>query len=330
MINLPKLREGWAAWLMSARVIGSDGSVVSWYNDEHPGYAYPEIAGLMLSFLGRYRPEEDQLAERIAARLTPSLGPAGGVMRGSTEYVFDSAMVLSGLLAGRQPGDSARSPLQSRLFAFITDRLRGRTGITGSVDDPDRWSHAYGCHLLKTSLAITAYVDEMEQAEQERAWSLLDQLVSDLAPLQTGGRFRIHERSARTYLHAHCYATEGLLCLRERGVGGIDTAIEESAEWLAGVQAAEGGIRAWHDGSTPGGPMHADASAQAIRIWALVDGRRYHANIEAGLAFLHSITHELGGLRYERDSDDVNTWATIFGWQAAEWADEPGSPLEII
>jgi hypothetical protein len=303
---------------------------MSWNNPAHPGYPYPEIGGLMLSYLAMYVPERADLRERITDWVASTLTSSTGVTRHSTEYVFDSAMVLSGLLASKPSGDSSRSELQTRLFSFISDRLTDRQGIIGASDDPDHWSSSYGCHLLKTALAIAAYADGLSDVEQRRASTLLDQLATDLLPLQVAGRFRMHERSQRTYLHSHCYATEGLLCLRDRGFGGFDVAIEESAAWLASVQSQDGGIRAWHDGEEASGAIHSDASAQAVRIWDLVDRDRYAPQIQAGLGMLRSLTDDRGGLRYQPGSDDINTWATIFAWQAGQWSTADGDAQELI
>lgn len=330
MIETALSRQALLAWLTSPHVIRPDGAVMSWHNPAHPGYAYPEIAGLMLSLLGRFAPETRPLRKRIVTHLVAGVTPNGGIARGQNAYAFDTAMVLSGVLADQADVTASTRAMAGRLYSFITAQLARRIGLDGPVQRPSHWSSSFGCHLLKTALAVTAYVERESVDMSRAAWRLLEQLVANLAPLQVEGRFRIHTNSQGTYLHSHCYATEGLLCLRARGFAGLDVAIEESAAWLASIQRPEGGVPAWHDGQDATGEMHADASAQAIRIWQLVDRDHFATAIARGLDFLSGLTAPSGGVRYSPGSEDVNTWASIFAWQAWHWVDHPADALEII
>src|SRR5262245_12513054 len=93
-------RQDSLAWLTSSDVVRYDGSVMSWVNPNHPGYSYPEIAGYMLSYLALQGPTTASLRNRIAAHIAQhDLTASGAVGRGGAEYVFDSAMVLAGLVA---------------------------------------------------------------------------------------------------------------------------------------------------------------------------------------------------------------------------------------
>ncbi|MFT3769679.1 MAG: hypothetical protein QM820_29940 [Minicystis sp.] len=181
----------------------------------------------------------------------------------------------------------------------------------------DHWSVTYGSHLLKTVIAIESYGS---RTADPRAGKLVDQLLGDLTPLSLDGRFVTHAGAKITYLHAACYAIEGLLWLRDRGRSGLDATVRAAAAWLARVQAQEGGLRAWHDGSSAWGERHADVAAQAIRIWAAVDRRAYDPHIREGLRYLASLQTTEGGVRYHPSSGDVNTWCTLFALQASRWA----------
>jgi hypothetical protein len=311
-------------WLTSPSVVDNEGRVMSWSNPRHPGYAYPEIAGYMLSILALEGDATVAIRDRIARRLVGDVSRAGGVGRDGADYVFDSAMALSGLIAhesagGELPDESAID----RLFDFVTANLAARrAGRDLPVADAAHWSVSYGCHLLKVAIALCAY-DDRRPTSTTRA--LVDQLASELTRLYADGRFRVNARSPLTYLHANCYAVEGLLVLQGRHRGAYDDLIRGSAEWLARIQSAEGGLPAFHDGLEPFGTLHTDASAQAIRIWALVDSTAYQEQIDRGMGFLAQMATPVGGLRYEPGSDDVNTWATIFGLQAVRWAAMGGS-----
>lgn len=323
-------------WLQSDRVVLADGGVLSWSNPDHPGYRYPEAAALLLSLLTR---EGAALAlrDRLAHALALDVSPAGGLGKGGREYVFDAAMALSAFLA--HAGATARSPdraLSDPLFEFIAANLAERRGMVpgpsgetdcaGEPNSPSgeaRWSHSYGCHLLKSVLAISAYCG----TESARGRRLARELVRDLLPLFDGQRFRTHAVSRLTYLHAHCYAVEGLLGLRALGAQWGDEeavrgAIRSAARWLAGIQRPEGGLPAWHDGSDGSGGCHADVAAQAVRIWTAVDRRGFTGPIGRALRFLGGLQAPAGGIWYSPESADVNTWATIFAAQAVRWAGE--------
>jgi hypothetical protein len=84
-------------------------------------------------------------------------------------------------------------------------------------------------------------------------------------------------------------------------------------------------LRAFHDGREAFGSLRTDATAQAIRIWTLVDSAAYQEQIDRGIGFVAEMATPVGGLRYEPGSDDLNTWATIFGLQAVRWAAMGGS-----
>ena len=314
-----------AAWLSSPGVIHSDGAVMSWVNPSHPGYAYPEIAGYMLSHLAIEGRQTAPLRNHVARRLLSDMTSNGAVGRREVEYVFDSAMVLAGLLAHEIRGGLLPDPrMVDRLHEYIVSRLWRREGLDGPQENqPTHWSQSYGCHLLKTVIALTAF----DASRGTVTSALIDRLLVDLLPLYTptgaGGRFRVNADSDVTYTHAHCYAIEGMLVLQGRGRTELRGFIAGGAEWLASVQEESGGVPAEHDSNGPRMVAHADCTAQAVRVWACADPVRFKDNIERGVAFLTELSCD-GGIRYERGSNDINTWATIFGAQAIDFAEEGG------
>lgn len=308
-------------WLSGSDVIGHDGSVVSWVNPGHPGYHYPEIAGYMLSYLARQGRATVDVRNRVARHLATDMTASGAVGRNGVEYVFDSAMVLAGLVAHVTTGGLLPAPdMLDRLHEFITSRLTRRVAIeNGAEAAPDHWSASYGCHQLKCVISLLALADIQPERDPNL---LVERLLEDLLPLFDLGRFRVNALSELTYTHAHCYALEALLVLEGRGRHELRPWIEAGADWLAALQNEDGGVP-----SGFGGPVqaaaHADCTAQSVRIWTCVDPVRHRTAIERGLAFLNGLTHG-GGIRYRPGSDDINTWATIFGAQALDFADKGG------
>lgn len=311
------------AWLTSDRVIAPDGGVWSWSNPDHRGYRYPEIAGLLLNLLAQ-RDCDPDARRRIVAGLAADTSPDGGVGRAGICYTFDTAMSLSGLLRERRSHDPE---LAARQFSFLRRELRARRASTPAAPPTGHWSTSYGCHLLKTVLALTAY----RAATGEDVDDLVDQLTSDLIPLAVDGRYRIHADTAVTYLHAHCYAIEGLLALSVAAPTlSVHREIEAGAQWLTRAQDIRGGLRAWHDGVSSSGELRADATAQAVRIWSLVDRNAFAEPIADALGFLARLGTAAGGIRYHPDSADINSWSTIFAVQAIEWSERSGDPSCIV
>lgn len=314
------------AWLQSDQVVAADGGVRSWWNPDRPGYRYPEIAGLLLNLLTQ-RNGHPGLRRSIAAGLAADTNSDGAIGRDGVGYTFDTAMSLSGLLREQAATGTLPDPdLPVRQYRSLRAGLRARRATAPATPPAGHWSTTYGCHLLKTTLALTAF----SRATGEDVEDLVDQLISDLVPLAAGGRFRIHKDATVTYLHAHCYAIEGLLALSAAAPGSVHAEIEAGAEWLARVQDPTGGLRAWHDGAAAAGDLRADATAQAVRIWSLVDREAFNEPISAATKFLTQLLAPGGGIRYGPDSQDVNSWATIFTVQALDWAERQGDPSCIV
>ncbi len=317
-------------WLQGRDVVVEDGSVLSWANPNHPGYPYPEIAGLLLKLLAQDPDSDGEVRMRIATRLGRDVRADGGIGRSGIRYVFDTAMVLSGLIAQLRVAGTLPDPsLPPRLFEFIVGEIRARRAAsTPTSGSGAHWSTSYGCHLLKTALAITDYGEEFGDA---RCATLIDQLVADLTPLFEEGRFRIHEHDDYTYLHSNCYALEGLLAIEAASSRGwLWPVIRRGALWLARAQDECGGIRAGHNGFAPCGDLRGDATAQAIRIWTLVDRNAFAREIAAAVDFLDGLRADGGGYRYSPNSQDVNTWVTIFATQAQSWAAKGGNARWIV
>jgi len=317
------------SWLKSGGPIREDGAVLSWINSAHPGYDYPEIAGLALRLLS-IEGRSMFLCDRIAAALSSKVSPWGGTGKEGREYAFDSAMVLGGLLtlASKKGAITTDPELLSRLFNFECDCVRRKVAMTDcSASARDHWSVRYGAHLLKLSFTLREYPEIGGAPPQSE---LLEVLTCDVLSLFDGRRFRTQAGSRWTYLHSHCYALEGLLGLGEERSATAQAALCAGAAWLAELQTANGGIPAWHDGRQASGNARTDATAQALRIWCAVDRINFSQPIGRALHFLRMLQSPQGGLFYEPGSQDVNTWATVFAIQGMEWAREGPRPAELV
>ncbi len=317
--------ERMLAWLTS-RATCPDGHVVSWVNPDHKGYPYPEAAGLLLSLLAVVEPRPSTAREAIATRLGAELQSRTAVGRDGVEYVFDSAMVLHGLHVHVKRGGCDRPELvhaRTELYGFLVNCIHERAALGRGSIAPVRWSTTWGCHLLKLVLALDTHAGSDADTHIR---ALLDSLLQ----LFRGGRFVTHHGSEQTYVHASCYALEGLLRLQLRGDSSAGALLDAGARWLTQIQLRDGSLPAWHDGVRGWGPNPADIVAQSVRLWSAIDRQRFAEPIARALAYLASLQTASGGLRYHRDSADVNTWSTTFATQAVLWATSEAKPGELV
>lgn len=307
-------------WLESEAVVDREGRVWSWHNPEHPGYAYPEAGGLWLSLMAREPEVDEARLDRVAAWLR-ACEQGGGIGRDGREYLFDHGMVVAGRLAWAERRGSAVEGERGSIATMLACLRNNRAACPAGPQM--RWSERFGPHLLKLALPLARWVELREDAEAVQA---LVWLAEGLRPASDDGRVPSVGRDGPTYLHACCYAAEGLWRLSEAPLPRALRAearaqAERTAAWLASVQRADGGLPPWHDGRHGWGPAPADVAAQAVRLWSGLDRERYRGAVERSLGFLATITEPCGGVRYHEDSHDLNTWATLFTVQALGFAE---------
>lgn len=313
-------RAALVRWLEREDVVDGEGRVWSWLNPEHPGYAYPEAGGLWLAVMAREPAADEARLDRVAAWLR-ACEQLGGIGRDRREYLFDHAMVVAGRLAwAERRGVAAASERDA--IATMLEHLRNNRA-TSPAGEGSRWSERFGAHLLKLALPLARWVELYEDAGAVRA---LVRLHEQLRPRSDDGRVPSVGAEGPTYLHACCYAAEGLWRLSEAPLPPARRAdaralAVRTAAWLASVQRADGGLPQWHDGTHGWGPAPADVAAQAVRLWSGLGRERYGDAIERSLGFLATMTTPCGGMRYHEDSRDSNTWATLFTVQALDFAD---------
>ncbi len=287
------------AWLAEHAI--HDGDVLSWVNPAHPGYPYPEAAGLLLRWFSlRGITVPQSVPSQLAAQVLEHR-----VGRGGFVYAFDTAVALAGLEANDDHEDPRWTQARQQLVT---------TAVVRPAQAP-RWSTVPGPHLLKLAVGCAA--------RARRGWSTptLNWLAELQVQQDATGRL-LTPPHASTYVHAHAYGCEGLFALRDLEVP-VAVDLDGALGFLENVQREDGGIPAWSDG----GPSRADATAQAVRLWILHDPPGHRAAIDRGLTFLDALGDDHGVVRYEPDSADRNTWCTLFAAQARAWA--AGAPARV-
>jgi hypothetical protein len=245
-------------------------------------------------------------------------------------------MALRGLLADATPaGTEEVARHWTDLLVTAADKRSPAAGQSwASALRPETWwSESFGAHQAKVVGAQLAARDRF--GDSAGVSDAVDACVGAATQVQEpDGRFRAYPLTGGTYVHSHCYAVEGLLMAAGPGgaTGDLLDRARAGASWLAAVQQASGGLAAWHDGRSASGPVRADATAQALRIWTLVDAADFADSCARAVAALEGLRVPGRGLRYEPDSDDVNAWSTIFGHQALSWhtGAEPASVASLV
>jgi hypothetical protein len=287
-------------WLLNGPVRDTLGGVWSWANPWGRGFPYLEAAGLLLSLhcesLARDEdsPRVRHDCERIVSWIVPRL--RGGVVahRGG-DYAFDTAIVIAGLDRWSRVSDTRSLAVRAAIAGgrtFLRSCLSDSVGQRGREDD-GHWSRSFGPHLLKLGLAV----------EDPALQSLADQFVDTC---WDGEHFRVHANSSSWYAHAHAYALEGLLALHAQGYA-IDMSVVD-----AGLDTLRRAVR--ETGTST------DVAAQLVRIGLLRGWASEDDGLHGAWERIASRTQESGGVLYRDDSEDVNTWATIFMVQARRWS----------
>jgi hypothetical protein len=290
--SLPLDEEALRDQLCSTDWSAPDGRILSWINGANAGYPYDEATALfarLFRWMGA-----SQLESRCVSVLERRLAASGWLGRDGTHYVFDTALSLPLV---REP-----APLADRIVQYLS-----RGWACQPATEPGRWSQSWGPHLLRclpplAQLGHTAFCDSM-------ASRIVDTCFGE-------GRFRISSQSDLTYLHAHCYALEGLM-----GLGGYDEVVRAGTRWLALQQDADGSMPRWSgDGA---GDRTSDVVAQSIRLWSIVDREAFAPSVDRGLRWLGSMQGTDGLIRYSPTSNDRCSWANAFALQAIRWAALP-------
>jgi len=323
--NLKEFHDEVLKWLVNSDIIDDNGVVYSWTNPEKPGYVYMEIIGYyvkLMSYLYKNTKDQQYLEKAIksADYLSNNLNENGSVSRYDVEYVFDSAICISGMIAlskVKELSENQEKALRKLLDFVYTSLLKKNVAFKDGepLIDLDRWSLSYGSLLIKNCMALYEayeYFDDIKYKDLalNLAKELIDQCFKE-------GHFNINGERNFVYTHPHCYATEGLLFLSSKGIE-FDDVVMKAAEWLASNQNEDGSLSSFYYKNVEL-TKQGDATSQAVRIWSCVDKEKFIDNIGKGIEFLKTLQSDKGGLVYNEGSADVNSWVSIFTLQALYW-----------
>ncbi len=286
-------------FLVGSPPLAPDGRVLSWSGPD--AFPYDESTAL----LARHYAWADQPSRKrhLVAVLEQRVATCGGLERDGLVYAFDTALALPVL------GDGRPTALRT-VLALLDSRA-----AAAPLESADRWSRAFAPHLLKAFASLRP---------EERSPALTLAFRELARETQEGGGFRSHPEHPGIYVHAHCYATEGLWALE-----GTSEAVRRAVDWLADHQEADGGLPAWVN--APSDRRPADAVAQAARLFAIVDPSRHARQLERALGRLAALQDPVtGGIRYIEGGPHVNVWASIFAHQATRLGRRLAAPTQSL
>jgi len=326
-MDLKEMYDEILHWFSNSNIRNKSGAVYSWLNPKKKGYIYPEVSGYSTKFFSYlYSVEKNnkfkELAISSADYISSILSKKGSVSRSGIEYVFDTGICLSGMLSldktnllkenHRKSIDTMAQFIRNSLSKKIPSFKDGKPFINNS-----KWSLSYGTHLIKTAISLIEYGKYSNNPEYLYfAENVVNEIIKKTFK---GNRFSINEFQDQTYLHPHCYATEGLCFLYANGYQQYSDIIQKSAQWLAEIQNDDGGIDNWYYSDNVKKEKQGDATAQSIRIWLFKDKVKYKDNINRAISFLKTLQSPEGGLYYSNNSKDINSWVSMFALQALYW-----------
>jgi hypothetical protein len=321
-------------WLLGGNVRRPDGLLAAWVDGSAPAFPYEEATGYLLTLLcALYRVTGDLRlavdARRTARGLLNVAAQRAGFGRDRRVFLFDTAVCLRAFAAFRstfpdavqeaefaplQPAEQRWTQSAARLIA-----TRAASLPCNAEETRTRWSARFNAHHLK---AIHHLMPRLEASERATAVAAAREIVQTRC---RDGLFHVGDDGAPVYLHAACYAAEGLLGLRADGALPESPGSEAVGMRLAALQTPEGGMPAWAPSAGP--PVLAgDATAQTVRLWQCLDPHGFARPIARGLEFLRAHSHPDGGVYYATDRRHRNSWATIFAIQALIWQDGAAQP----
>jgi len=259
-------------------------------------------------------------------------------------YSFDTGMCIAALVDLFHTTRKHRY-LDSAISAadWLIDVMQNRDGSfkacynlkNRSFEDYDgKWSRASGSYHAKISIGLLKLYNTVQDEKLKVSVNTLCNWV--LKMQGHDGKFKTNENSGDIYLHAHCYAIEGLLyAFKEYGYTRFEKGAFEGAKWLANAQNLKGGISRWYYNDYGFSyDENTEALAQAIRIWLIVDSLSHRGNIfyektEKALNRLLSMqclatedNRAKGGFYYaiidHKLVPHVNCCATLFSVQALQ------------
>ncbi len=247
-------------------------------------------------------------------------------------YSFDNGMILIGLLnlykANKDP-----ELLQSSVTIAdaLIDNFFNGTKMTALLDNQfkssdygqNKWSTLSGSFQAKIAIGfLKLFKITQKTIYSEVAYALCDYALNRQ---DQNGRFKTNVDDNLTFLHPHLYSCEGLL------YSGIEMhedryieAVMKGLEWAVKQMNINNGML---PRTTEEHVEQSDCIAQLIRLLIICYKDLKKRNLQNIDNVIESLCNSLsalyisdkdngGGIKYQKSSNQICTWCTMFAWQA--------------
>jgi len=259
---------------------------------------------------------------------------------GDNKYLKMAGEGVRWLIQIMQNSDGSFKPFYDLTTKSFSSKLNHRVSFWPmSTKLHKTWYELPGCHHGKIAIGLLKYYSIkknpllLEIVRSLCYWALMQQ--------DHKGYFKVNPESKASFLHTHCYATEGLLYaylyLKDRQ---IFDAAEKAGRWLIKIQRSDGSIPSWFNNRKIISRVNSSAVAQAIRLWSILyhetGDQCYYDSIKKSSRYLLSMQHvdsdldRLGGfylvefdlklIRYRIKR--LYSWSTMFAIHALNLADD--------
>jgi rhamnogalacturonyl hydrolase YesR len=357
-------------WLLNSGIQSASGYFTGWYDMDEGKYPfiYDEMIGYGIeTFLFLYDQEKrseyldkatmaaDWLIKHMKYRGDDPMAKGAFMWKydlpdgpwDTNVYAFDTGICLSALVDLFRFTRKQRY-LNSAISAadWLVNAMQNEDGSFKACYDPKslsfgtgRWSKMPGSYHAKLSIGLLKL---HKITGDERLKESMKNLCNWVLKLQDeDGKFKTNGNSEDVYVHAHCYAAEGLLYagkeLFDRRLRGAGI---KAVNWLLSAQKPNGAIARWYERAYFNGGLSPDenteALAQTIRLLLICNndehGTTNHRNplsdkLEKALNRLLTMQHlgtgdkeATGGFYYAILDGElvphINCCATLFSIQA--------------
>ena len=353
--------EGATRWLLHSGIQHPGGGVHAWYDRRTKDYAflYPEVTGYAITtllflhsldrnplFVARAKAAASWLLEQaVEPRSGAVLCRFDGTRWLERQCTFDNGICLNALVnLFRVTRDEAYLDAALRMADWLLAVVRRPDGSFYAKCEPKtqtpsspggRWSLLSGPFLVKIAIGLTNLAEVSREERYRRA--VEDLCAWGIAQQEPDGRFPTAESRQETFLHAHCYAAEGVLV--SGLVFGREDWVEAAAKavaWIAPHQLSSGGFPAFYGDGEFIPVTSPDISSQVLRLYLLLpDALRGHVALDpAGVvrSVAASQSRE-GGITAgdawfypetgARGREHVNSWVTMFCVQGLLLLEKP-------
>ena len=348
-------------WLSNSGIQNAEGGFHAWYDTEKGKYSfvYPEATAYAVQILSKLYSKSNEdiyLTKAVKAgdwllNIQKNDGSFASKYFNDSEtekydrsfHVFDAGIITCGYLDLYKITSKIKYLKAAIKTMHLILKFQNPDGSFSAGLDPHgcllnnhHWSQTSSCHHIKMLLpllrlsSITKDKKYFDCTKRLLQWSDGLQLSS--------GRFITFQGSNETYVHAHCYALEGLIgASKSFGItndSSISKKLRKGVDWLQRIQNNDGSIWNWsnpHENKI----KVCDALSQTMRLFLLSKKEIYSARsnrkiderVNRGFTFLKKMQHlngsyqSLGGISYGEANGKklphVNTCTTVFAIHAA-------------